>query len=333
MSLPLSINLTIASHLARARLNGDGSHIPLVLMLELTHACNLHCAGCGRIREYADTRSSRLTIDQAREAMVDANTPAVSISGGEPLLHPDAPEIARMALEMGKVVYFCTNGLLLSKRLHEFEPHPHFYFNVHLDGEADVHDHLTGLPGAADRALAGIAAAKKAGFGMTTNTTVYKDTQVKSVAALFKKLTAMGVDGMMLAPAFAYEVGTAASTFNRSEAQAWMRDLYQVWGDANLYHTPMYMQFLRGERNLECMPWGTVTYNPQGWKQPCYLLTDKHTASFDELMNDTDWDAYGPGRDPRCTNCMLHSGFEPSVMNSLKGPKDWWDIIRWQIGR
>ncbi len=153
MPLPLSINMKVALHLARARLTGGPGPIPIVLMLELTHACNLRCAGCGRIREYADTGGVRLTREEARASIAEAGTPVVSISGGEPLLHPDAPAIAADALALGKVVYLCTNGLLLDKRLAEFTPHPRLYFNVHLDGLPALHDALTGLSGAAERAL------------------------------------------------------------------------------------------------------------------------------------------------------------------------------------
>jgi len=331
MPLPISVNVKVARHLALARLRGHPARVPVVLMLELTHACNLHCAGCGRIREYADTHTSRLTREQARSAMIEAGTPFISISGGEPLLHAPAPAIAADALGLGKVIYFCTNGLLLAQRLNEFTPHPHFYFNVHLDGPPQVHDALTGLPGTAERALEGIRRAKAAGFGVTVNTTLYRDTSVNDIVALFDQLTGMGVDGLMLAPAFAYQVGVQAGTLTRAEAHERFRELQAKWGAKNLYHTPLYMKFLSGERELSCMPWGTVTYNPQGWKRPCYLLTDTHVSSFDELMNETDWAAYGPGKDARCANCMLHSGFEPSVMNSLRGLRDWAQIIRWQL--
>ncbi len=332
MPLPLSVNLKVARHMALARLRGHPARVPIVLMLELTHACNLRCAGCGRIREYADTQANRLTREQARSAIIEAGTPFVSISGGEPLLHADAPAIAADALALGKVIYFCTNGLLLAQRLGEFAPHPRFYFNVHLDGPAPVHDALTGLPGATERALEAVRRAKAAGFGVTTNTTLYRDTSVNDLVALFSQLTGMGVDGLMVAPAFAYQVGVQAGTLTRAEARERFRALRAGWGAKNLYHTPLYMQFLSGERELSCMPWGTVTYNPQGWKRPCYLLTDAHVPSFDELMNDTNWDAYGPGKDARCADCMLHSGFEPSVMNSLRSLRDWGQMVRWQLG-
>jgi hopanoid biosynthesis associated radical SAM protein HpnH len=331
MPLPLSVNLTIARHLARERLRRPGQRLPLVLMLELTHACNLKCAGCGRILEYADSRSDALNHGQALMAIAEAGTPVVSVSGGEPLLHPDVPAIVADALAQGKVVYLCTNGLLLEKRLKEFRPHRHFYFNVHLDGPPEFHDALTGLPGTAERAQAAIVAAKAAGFGVTTNTTVYRDTDVAAVAGVFARLTNVGVDGLMVAPAFAYEIGTQAATLTREEAQARFRLLQSAWGAKNLYHTPLYMSFLRGERSLPCLPWGTVTCSPQGWRRPCYLLGDGHADSLASLLNDTDWDRYGPGRDERCANCMLHSGFEPSVMSSMKGPRDWWAMARWQL--
>jgi hopanoid biosynthesis associated radical SAM protein HpnH len=333
MPLPLSINLRVASYLARARLNGGPTRIPIVLMLELTHVCNLHCAGCGRIREYAGSKADRLSREQAQAVLVEAGTPVVSISGGEPLLHPDAPGITADAIGMGKLVYFCTNGLLVAGRLGEFQPGPRFFFNVHLDGPAHFHDSLVGLPGATARVLEGIRTAKAAGFGVTTNTTVYRNTRVEDVLALFRQLRALGVDGFLLAPAFDYEVGVPADTLPRAGAHAWFRSLQAGWQGDGIYHTPIYMEFLRGERDLQCTPWGTVTYSPRGWRRPCYLLADDHAASLSDLMQGTDWDAYGPGRDPRCANCLLHSGFEPSVMGSLHGPGDWWQVARWQLGR
>ncbi|NLF03141.1 MAG: adenosyl-hopene transferase HpnH [Anaerolineales bacterium] len=333
MSLPISVELAVAWHIAKARITHGSGPVPIVLMLELTHACNLRCAGCGRIREYAATRSQSLTRDEARASMVDANTPFVSISGGEPLLHPDAPAIAADALALGKVVYLCTNGLLLAQRMAEFTPHPHLFFNVHLDGQPELHDALTGLPGAAERALEGIRLARQAGFGVTTNTTIFSHTPVDDTVALFRQLTDLGVAGIMTAPAFAYEVGVSAGTLTRAEAHAWFRAFREQSDGVALYHTPLYMEFLCGERDLECMPWGTVTRNPQGWKKPCYLLSDGHVSTFDELMQGTDWSAYGPGKDPRCTNCLMHSGFEPSVMASMRNPRDLWHLARWQFGR
>jgi len=331
MSLPLSINLKVARYLARARLNGGRSQIPLVLMLEVTHACQLNCISCGRIREYADTKSARVTRNQAHEVVLEAGTPIVSISGGESLLHPDAPGIVADALEMGKVVYLCTNGFLLAKRLLEFTPHPHFYFNVHLDGTPDFHDDVVQLPGVAERALEGIRQAKSAGFGVTTNTTIFSHTPVEMVVDLFHQLEGLDVDGFMLAPAYAYEVGIPVGTLAWEDVHAWFRSFRTFWPGGRFHNSPFYLDFLCGERELDCTPWGTVTYNPQGWKRPCYLLTDGHVSSFDELMDETDWDVYGPGHDPRCANCLIHSGFEPSVIGDLRSPKDWFRIMRWQL--
>jgi hopanoid biosynthesis associated radical SAM protein HpnH len=336
MPVPISVNVKVVTHLARARLRARAtgrSRVPIVLMLELTYACNLRCAGCGRIREHSATNADRLAVGRALAAVAEADTPVVSISGGEPLLHPDAPAIAAECLAQRKLVYLCTNGLLLAKRLSEFAPHPHLFFNVHLDGPPAVHDQIVGLPGASERALDGIRQARATGFGVTTNTTIYRDTRVDDVVALFRTLHDIGVAGFMLAPGFDYEVGISAGTLSRAEAQAWFRDLRASWRRDGLYHTPLYMEFLSGERDLDCMPWGTVTFGPQGWRRPCYLLADAHVATVAELLDDTDWQRYGPGRDPRCANCMLHSGFEPSVMGSMRGPRDWWRVIRWQAGK
>jgi hopanoid biosynthesis associated radical SAM protein HpnH len=345
MPLPLSINMKVARHYLRVmwQSRNDGllkneagqQLIPIVLMLELTHACNLRCRGCGRIREFVDSQKERLSREQARQAMLEADTPVMTISGGEPLLHPQAADIVADALGLGKVVYLCTNALLLSRRLDEFRPHALLFFNVHLDGPPEIHDALTGLPGATERALDGIRRARQAGFNVTTNTTIYRNTPPEAIAGLFEQLTGMGVRGLMIAPAFAYEVGTDAETFSRDGAHDWFKRFHELWGDHNMTHTPLYMEFLRGERRLECMPWGTVTRNPLGWKTPCYLLTDDHLASFRELMETTQWDRYGPDREPRCADCLLHSGFEPSVVNSIRGFKDGWHslvtLARWQM--
>jgi len=346
MPLPISFNLKIAKHtLDQSMFNGNKQfrdrlgkkRIPVVLMLEMTHACNLRCRGCGRIREYQSTVNTSLTQEEAIDAIRQVNTPVVILSGGEPLLHPSTPEIASYAIKQGKIVYLCTNALLLKKRLPDFNPRKTFYLNIHLDGPAEIHDELTGLPGTTQRALDGIQAALQAGYNVTTNTTIYRGTPPTVIATLFEKLTNMGVKGMMIAPAFAYEAGTEANTFKREEAHSWFQKFYELWGDRNLTHTPLYMQFLRGERQLDCMPWGTITYNPQGWKSPCYLLTNTHMSSFEELIKQTEWDQYGPGKEKRCTDCMLHSGFEPSVVNSIQGFDDGWkslvNILRWQMGK
>ncbi len=333
MALSMAVNMAIARHLVRTRLGNQhrNGHWPMVLMLELTHACNLRCNGCGRIREYADTRALSISREQARAVVEEADTPVVSISGGEPLLHPDIAAISQDILDMGKAAYVCTNGTLLARRLSEFQPHPRLYFNVHLDGPASIHDALTNVPGTTERALDAIRAAKAAGFGVTTNTTLYYDTPVSELATLFQQLVDMGVDGFALAPAFAYEVGAPAHTLTREEAHQRFRELQELWGAKNVYHTPIFMEFLRGERELECMPWGIVTYNPLGWKRPCYLLSDGHAASLVELLEETDWERYGHGRDPRCADCLMHSGFELSVMNSMHGPGDLWKIVRWEL--
>jgi len=346
MPLPISINLRITRHyLQELWFKSEGQYkdalgtrrIPLVLMVELTHACNLRCKGCGRIREYQATQAEGRTRQEVNSAMKEADTPVVILSGGEPLLHPQAPAIAQDALDLGKVVYFCTNSLLLRKRLAEFSPHTSFSFNIHLDGPPEIHDELTGVPGTTERTMGAIQLALEAGFHVTTNTTVYKDTPPAAIASMFEQLTDMGVDGFMIAPAFAYEAGSEAGTLSRGEAQAWFQELNELWDDRNMTHTPLYMQFLRGERELDCMPWGTVTYNPQGWKSPCYLLTDEHMDSYQQLMEETSWEEYGLGKNPRCADCMLHSGFEPSVINSIRGLDDGWNslvhILRWQMSK
>lgn len=297
---------------------------PLVLMLEPTHRCNLTCAGCGRIREYHDTLNQEMTYEECLLAVEEAGAPVVTITGGEPLLYSRVDDLARQVLARGKHIYFCTNGLLLEENIARFTPSPRFTWNVHFDGTETVHDSIIGRPGGFRKALAGVMAAKAAGFRVSTNTTIYRETSVPDVEQLFTQLAAAGVDGILVAPGFSYEDVLKDVFLTRKEIVKKFEQIRKWEHRFPIISNPLYLEFLAGKRSLNCTPWGNPTRNPMGWKSPCYLITDTHYRTFSELMDRTDWEHYASGSDPRCEQCMVHCGFEPTIVRQLGG----WDLVR-----
>jgi len=327
----LRLSFSMARYVVSNRLSGR-KRFPLVLMLEPTFRCNLSCAGCGRIREDAAMGGRMLSLEECLSAVEESGAPVVSIAGGEPLLHPQIGDIVRGIVERRRFVYMCTNGIALERCLSLLEPNPYLSIVFHLDGLAETHDRITGRPGVFDTVLSGIEAAKRAGFQVRTNTTVFKGVDPQEMVKLFDLLTRMGVDGMMVAPAFSYEEVDADIFLSREEVPAIFEPILRHAGRFPFYHTSVYLEFLAGRRQLQCVPWSTPTRNPKGWKQPCYLLTDGYCGSFRELMEETPWERYGVGRDPRCANCMVHSGFEASAMEvATSSPLEMLRMARWSL--
>ena len=321
---------SMAGYLARKGFSGAEKY-PLVLMLEPLHTCNLTCTGCGRIREYKSTIDEILPVEQCLKAVDECGAPIVSICGGEPLMYPEIGRLASEILERKKHIYLCTNGIFLRKRLRDFKPTSRFFFNVHLDGLEKTHDICVERDGVFREAVEGIKAAKAAGFLVASNTTVYKETDIEEIAELFAYLQTLGVDGHMLSPAYSYSsVQTQDIFMSRREIQEKFRLASQLLERYNIVTSPIYMEFLRGERDLMCTAWGNPTYNPRGWKGPCYLITDAHHETFQGLIENTPWEKYGHGRDPRCENCMVHAGYEASaVLGGNKKLSDTWKMLHW----
>src|SRR6478672_5536528 len=196
MRFPLALTTTMAGYIVKKKL-ARTKRFPLVLMLEPLHACNLTCTGCGRIREYSQTIKEKLTVAECLAAVDECGAPIVSICGGEPMIYPDLGQLVRDILRRRKHIYLCTNGMFIQKRLHEFTPTNRFFFNVHLDGLEETHDRAVERAGVFRAAVEGIKAAKKAGFLVCTNTTVYKDTNLDEIDRLFAYLTKLRVDGFM----------------------------------------------------------------------------------------------------------------------------------------
>src|SRR5437016_11165597 len=167
---PLSLTTSMAGYMVGKKLSGQ-KKFPLVLMLEPLHACNLTCTGCGRIREYEQTIKQKLSVEECLASVDECGAPIVSICGGEPMIYPDIGPLVRGILKRRKHIYLCTNGMFIKKRLHEFKPTSRFFFNVHLDGLEETHDRAVEREGVFKAAVAGIQAARRAGFLVCTNTT------------------------------------------------------------------------------------------------------------------------------------------------------------------
>ena len=306
---------------------------PLVLMLEPLHACNLTCTGCGRIREYEETITDRLPLKRCFEAMDECGAPIVSICGGEPMMYKPIGALVRGAIERKRHVYLCTNGMFITARLHEFRPDRQFFFNVHLDGMRVTHDRAVEREGVFEAAIEGIRAAKAAGHMVCTNTTVYRETDMREVEELFGHLQQFDVDGHMLSPAYGYSAVDSREIFlTRMEIQEKFRHVDRLFRRFRMNTTPAYAEFLKGNRDMPCTAWGNPTFNTRGWKGPCYLITDAHWDTFEDLMCETPWASYGRGNDPRCEHCMVHCGYEPSAalgVNARLG--DSLRMLRWAL--
>ena len=306
---------------------------PLVMMLEPLHACNLTCTGCGRIREYESSIRERLSLEQCLKAVDECGAPMVSICGGEPLLYPEIAQLTNQILARGKWIQLCTNGMFMVKKLKEFTPHPGLVFNVHLDGMEKNHDISVEREGVFKEAIEGIKAAKAAGFKVFTNTTVYKETDMKEIWELYEYLEPLKVDGHAIAPAYGYSAVNQREIFlTRDDVHEKFKDVDKMAKRFPLVSSPIYMEFLKGDRDLPCTAWGNPTYNIKGWKGPCYLITDAHYKTFEALMTQTPWDNYGHGNDPRCEHCMVHCGYEPSAALGINAKlADSFKMLSWAL--
>lgn len=331
MGVPVSQMWTVARYVISQRLRGRKRY-PLVLMLEPLFRCNLACAGCGKIQHPVQLLRQELTPEQCFTAVEECGAPIVSIPGGEPLLHSRIHEIVDGLIARKKYIYLCTNGLLLEKHLDCFRPSPYLSFSVHLDGLAEVHDRAVCRQGVYEIAIKAIRKAIQAGFRVTTNSTFFRDASPEKTRELFDELTRLGVEGMMVSPG--YEYSKAPDQQNFLPRQQTISLFKQLFSPANrqwkFNQSPLFLRFLQGEWDLECTPWGNPTYNLHGWQKPCYLLDEGYAASFQELMDATEWSKYGrKSGNPRCANCMVHSGYEATAVDQTFSTwRGFWETAR-----
>ncbi len=323
MPVPLNQVVRVGAYVVRQHLAGR-RHYPLVLMLEPLFRCNLACAGCGKIDYPAEILNQRLSVEQCLGAAAECGAPVVAIAGGEPLLHKEMPQIVDGLLKQGRFIYLCTNALLLEKQLDKFKPHRNFAWDVHLDGDEEMHDAAVSQTGIFTRAVAAIKAAKARGFRVCINTTLFDGAKPERVAAFLDAINAAGIDGVMISPGYAYERAPDQEHFlNRRKSKQLFRDIFargrgKKW---KFNQSSLFLDFLAGNQSYVCTPWGKPTRNVFGWQRPCYLLGEGYAKSFKELMETTDWDKYGTGNYEKCADCMVHSGYEATaVVDAVRHP-------------
>ena len=319
MAVPVSQMWTVAVYVLGQKIRRRRRY-PLVLMLEPLFRCNLACAGCGKIQYPAHILRKHLSVDECLRAVDECPAPMVSIPGGEPLLYPHIGELVKELVKRRKYIYLCTNAILLKEKLDQgvFKPSKYLTFSVHMDGQQEHHDFAVCREGVYATAADAIRAAVEMGFRVTTNTTLFDGANPNSVRAFFDEMMQLGVEGMMVSPGYAYEKAPDQQSFLKHKQT---NELFEMilsnrtkrW---KFNQSPLFLEFLMGKRDYECTPWGNPTYNTFGWQKPCYLLQEGYADTFDELLNDTEWENYGRASgNPKCQQCMVHCGYEPTAVD------------------
>ncbi len=326
MTIPLTQQFHVARYLLGKKLKGEKRY-PLVLMLEPLFQCNLACAGCGKIDYPEEILQQRVSVEQALQAVDECGAPIVSIPGGEPLIHKDMPQIVEGIIKRGKYVYLCTNALLMKKKLDDYQPSRYFTWSVHLDGLERRHDESVCRQGVFVKVIEAIEMALQRGFRVNINCTLFDGEDPEEVADFFDHVTALGVEGITVSPGYSYDHAPRQDVFlPRNNSKKLFRAIYRYGKQRKsrwpISQSSLFQDFLCGNQTFECTPWSNPTYNVFGWQKPCYLLVDEgYASSFRELMEETDWDSYGTGRNPKCDNCMAHCGYEgTAVTQTFKHP-------------
>ena len=341
MGIPLIQKIKVAKYILEQKIKGNKKY-PLVLMLEPLFRCNLACSGCGKIDYPDEILNKRMSLKECLEAVDECGAPIVSIPGGEPLVHTEIGEIVQGIIDKGKFVYLCTNAILLEKKLNLFKPSQYLTFSIHLDGLKKEHDHSVCREGVYDKVIEAIKKAKQKGFRVNVNCTLFHQMTPERTAKFFDFVTELGIDGITVSPGYAYERAPDQKNFlKRKKTKKLFRDIFKL-GKGKKWvfsQSSLFLDFLAGNQNYKCTPWGNPTRNIFGWQKPCYLLGEGYVKTFDELINETEWDKYGTGNYEKCANCMVHCGYEPtaaedSIKNPLKalkvalrGPKTEGDMV------
>ncbi len=336
MSVPLIQQYRVGKYILGRKLAGVKKY-PLVLMLEPLFRCNLACAGCGKIDYPKEILDKRLSYEDCMNAIDECGAPVVSIAGGEPLIHKEMNQIVKGFIQKKKFVYLCTNAILLKKHIDEYEPSPYLTFSIHLDGNRERHDTSVCQEGVFDKCISVIKLALSKGFRVTINCTLFQGESAEEVSEFMDMAMELGVEAVTISPGYSYERAPQQDVFlKKKESKQLFRDIFKLGAGKKwrFNQSSLYLDFLAGNQTYQCTPWGNPTRNVFGWQKPCYLLVGEgYASSFSALMEETEWDNYGTGRNPKCTNCMVHCGYEATAVDdtfhhplkalkvALKGPK------------
>ncbi len=336
MAVPLIQQYRIAKYIIGQKLRRVEQY-PLVLMLEPLFRCNLACAGCGKIDYPEEILDKRLSYDECMGAIDECGAPMVSIAGGEPLIHKEMDEIVRGFIDKKKFVYLCTNALLLEKRMVDYSPSPYLTFSIHLDGNEMRHDNSVCREGVFKKCVEVIKKARAKGFRVTINCTLFQGETADEIAEFMDMAMALGVEGVTISPGYSYQHAPNQESFLKNhESKQLFRDLFKLGKGLKwrFNQSSLYLDFLAGNQSYQCTPWGNPTRNVFGWQKACYLLVDEgYTTSFKTMLEETEWNNYGKGRNIKCANCMVHCGFEASAIDdtfkhplkalkvAIKGPR------------
>ncbi len=330
-SRPLELSIRLGYYILKNRLKGR-KKFPLVTMLEPLEMCNLACVGCGRIREYKPVLDKMMSVEVALDAVKQSGAPIVSIAGGEPTIHPRIDQIINRLLEQKYFVYCCTNALLMERILKKVAPSKYLCWVIHLDGMEVKHDESVDRKGVFQKAIQGIEMALYQGYRVCTNTTVFRGSDVEDLWEMFRFVGDLGVEGSMISPGFDFEDAPDQDMFlTRRESHDLFKNLLDPARTTGMrfYNNPLYLNFLKGDRDYQCTAWSNPTYTVMGWRKPCYPLADEHVEDVNQLYKDELWERYGVGKDPRCANCMMHCGFESAtIFQAVSTPRDWVTLIK-----
>ena len=336
MAVPLIQQYRVGRYILEQKLKKTKRY-PLVLMLEPLFRCNLACAGCGKIDYPSEILNKRLSYEDCMKAVDECGAPMVSIAGGEPLIHKEMRQIVEGYIERKKFVYLCTNAILLDKHMDSYEPSKYLTFSIHLDGDRERHDASVCRTGVYDKCIAVIKKALGRGFRVTVNCTLFQGETAEEVGQFMDNMMDLGVEGVTISPGYSYERAPKQDVFlKKTGSKQLFRDIFKV-GKGKKWRfnqSTLYLDFLAGNQTYHCTPWGNPTRNVFGWQKPCYLLVGEgYAKTFKELINDTEWEKYGTGINPKCADCMVHSGYEATAVDDtfvnplkalkvfLKGPK------------
>lgn len=331
MRFPLHITTDNIKHSVKNAMQGNRRY-PFVLMLEPLYTCNLACVGCA-VERHTGKLKDRLPVELCLQAVDECGAPGVSICGGEPTVYPELKELVDGIIERNRHIYLCTNALLMDTTVFgHIEPHKRLTINVHLDGMRETHDYVCAREGVFDKAVEMIKEAKRLGYHVITNSTIFKETKIAEVEELCEYMASLDIDGMLISPGYQYESVEEDIFMTRQDIYEKFQRVLEISKKYRLTSTPMFLEFAAGLRDYKCSPWSTVTFTPNGWKGPCYLIGKKFTWSWEEFWNLTDWEYWESREDALCQNCLMHSGFEASVVKELpRNPGDMARLMAWNF--